>query len=80
MGIPNHEATFGDTFPKYDWMETVYGIPTEQIPDNAPTSCGNTVCITTYKDPNLLHDLITGQSATRVLHFLNQTLINAFSK
>ena len=80
MGIPNHEATFGDTFPNYDWMETIYGTPTEQIPDNAPTSHSNTVCITTYKDANLLHDLITGRSATRVLHFLNQTPIDAFSK
>ena len=60
MGIPNHEATFGDTFPKYDWMETVDGTPTEQIPDNAPTSRINNVHITTCKDASLLHDLITG--------------------
>ena len=60
MGIPNHEATFGDTSPKYNWMETVYGTPTEQIPDNAPTTYGNTVHTTTYKDTNLLHDLTMG--------------------
>ena len=34
----------------------------------------------TYADANLLHNLVTGRSATGLLHFLNQTPIDTFSK
>ena len=79
-GIPDHKAIFGATPIKYDWMETVCGIPIEELPDNAPVMKGNPVCTTTYADANLLHDLTTGRSATGILHFFNQTPIDAFSK
>ena len=36
MGIPDHESIFGEQPNKYDWMETVYGCPTEEIPEDAP--------------------------------------------
>ena len=61
-------------------METVYGCPTEEIPKDAPEPKGNLVCTSTYCDANLLHDLIMGRSVTGLLHFLNQTPINHFSK
>ena len=61
-------------------METVYGSPEEVIPDNAPIAKGNPVCTTTYVDVNLLHDLTTGRSAAGILHSLNQTPIDSFSK
>ena len=79
-GIPNHESVFGDSPTKHDWMETVYGSPTEEIPLGAPEAKGNSVHTTTYTDANLLHDLVTGRSATGVLHFFNQTPIDSFSK
>ena len=44
MDIPDHESIFGDNPIKYDWMETVYGNPTEEIPDDAPTP-KDAVCI-----------------------------------
>ena len=80
MGIPDHESIFGEQPNKYNWMETVYGCPTEEIPKDAPEPKGNLVCTSTYCDANLLHDLITGRSATGLLHFLNQTPIDHFSK
>ena len=40
----------------------------------------NPVRTTMYADANLLHNLVTGRSATGVLHFFNQTPIDSFSK
>ena len=78
--IPDHESIFGAQPTKYDRMETVYGTPTEDTPSNAPTAKGNPVHTTMYTDTNLLHHLVTGRSATGVLHFFNQTPIDSFSK
>ena len=61
-------------------METVYSCPAEALPDNAPSPKGNTVHTMTYTDANLLHDMVTGRSAMGILHFLNRTPIDAFSK
>ena len=61
-------------------METVYGNPQEEVPHDCPQPKGKVVCTTTYADASLLHDLVTGRSATGLLHFLNQTPIDAFSK
>ena len=79
-GIPDHESIFSMHPVKYEWMKTVYGCPNETLPDNAPPPKRNNVRTTTYADANLLHDLVTGRSATGILHFLNQTPIYAFSK
>ena len=80
VGIPDHESIFGSEPTKYDWMEMVYWTPVEDTPSNAPVAKGNPVRTTTYADANLLHDLVTGRSATGVLHFFNQTPIDSFSK
>ena len=61
-------------------METVYGNPQEEVPHDCPQLKGNVVHTSTYADANLLHDFVTGRSATGILHFLNQTPIDAFSK
>ena len=53
--IPDHESIFGTHLTKYDWMETVYGTPAEDIPSNALTAKGNPVHTTMYTDANLLH-------------------------
>ena len=62
------------------WMETVYGNPQEEVPHDCPQPKRKVVRTTTYADANLLHDLVTGRSATGLLHFLNQTPIDAFSQ
>ena len=67
-------------FPEYDWEYTVYGNVEEQIPHDAPEPLGKEVVTSTYLDANLYHDLITGRAATGILHFVNQTPIDWFSK
>ena len=47
---------------EYDWMHTVYGSVTEEIPKDAPEPLGKPVVVTTYVDANLYRDLITGPS------------------
>ncbi len=65
---------------KYDWARTVYGDVKEQVPDNAPTPKGKRVVTTTFKDANLLHDLTTGKAVTGILHMLNKTPVDWFTK
>ena len=45
-----------------------------------PTPKGKPVRITTFKDANLYHDYTTGRAATGILHFINQTPIEWYSK
>ena len=78
--IPNHEATYGDEPVRYDWMETVYGRPKEDIDPRAPTPKGKMVRTTSFCDANLMHDAVTGRSATGIMEFLNQTPIDWFAK
>jgi hypothetical protein len=66
--------------PKVDWTYSVYGTGTETIPPDTPKPLGNSVLLTTYVDANLLHDLVTGRSATGILHLANLTPIDVTSK
>jgi hypothetical protein len=61
-------------------MSSVFGNVTEELPNNAPTSLGKEVTITTYVDANLSHDWTTGHAVTGTLDFLNGTPIDWFSK
>ena len=79
-GIPDHEKISGMSPIQYDWMETVYGDPQEEVPHDCLQPKAKVVHTSTYADANLLHDLVMGRSATGLLHFLNQTPIDAFSK
>jgi hypothetical protein len=65
---------------EYDWTHTVYGGAKELLPNDAPEPKGKEVVHTTYVDANLFHDLITGKAVTGVLHFVNQTPVDWFSK
>ena len=67
-------------FKDYEWGKSVYGDVKEDRPRDAPPPKGNPVVTTTYKDANLAHDLITGRAVTGVIHFLNQTPVEWFSK
>ena len=57
---------------EYDWTR-IYGNVLEEIPKDAPEPLGKSVTTTMFLDANLLHDLITGRSATAVLQFFNLT-------
>ena len=65
---------------EYDWTRSVYSGACEQIPHDIPKPLGKHVQTTHYVDASLHHDLGTGKAVTAVLHFLNQTPIDAYSK
>ena len=65
---------------EYDWTRSVYSGACEQIPHDIPKPLGKHVQTTHSVDANLHHDLATGKAVTAVLHFLNQTPIDAYTK
>ena len=65
---------------EYDWTRSVYSGACEQIPHDIPKPLGKHGQTTHYVDANLQHDLATGKAVTAVLHFVNQTPIDAYSK
>ena len=65
---------------EYEWTRTVYGNVKEEIPKDIPKSLGKRVITTTFLDANLLHDIVTGNSVTAVLHCVNPTPTDWFSK
>ena len=65
---------------EYDWTISVYSGACEQIPHDIPKPLGKHVQTTHYVDASLHHDLGTGKAVTAVLHFLNLTPIDAYSK
>ena len=65
---------------EYDWTISVYSGACEQIPHDIPKPLGKHVQTTHYVDATLHHDLGTGKAVTAVLHFLNLTPIDAYSK
>ena len=65
---------------EFDWTRTVYSNASERIPEDCPTPLGCYVTTTHYVDANLMHDIVTGKSVTAVLHLLNGTPIDWYSK
>ena len=64
---------------EYDWTRSVYSGACEQIPHGIPKPLGKHGQTTHYVDANLHHDLATGKAVPAVLHFLNQTPIDAIA-
>ena len=64
----------------HDWSYSVYGDVKELIPSDAPTPLGKRVTTVTYVDANLYHDMLTGRSVTGIVHFLNKTPNDWYSK
>jgi len=61
-------------------LNTTYGNVTEIVPKDLPVALGKEVVLTAYVDANLYHDLVTGRSVTGILHLINQTPIDWFTK
>ena len=75
-----HQIDYSDINDvEQDWY-SVYGNVTELLPNDAPTPLGKQVVLTHYVDANLFHDVLTGRSVTGILHMLNATPIDWFSK
>jgi hypothetical protein len=66
--------------PEYDWSLSVYGDVKEIIPMDIPKPKGKYVTLSHYFDVNFYHDMVTGRSVTAILHFLNQTPMDWYSK
>jgi hypothetical protein len=65
---------------QYNSKKSIYGDVMEDIPTDAPKPLGKYVLLTHYLDANLYHDMLTGRSVSGMLHFLNQTPLDWFSK
>jgi hypothetical protein len=79
--IRTQEPDYSDLPVKeYDWEYTCYGGATEEIPTDLPPPLGKEVVTTSFVDANLYHDLISGRSVTGILHLLNKTPVDWFSK
>ena len=50
------------------------------MPKDAPPPLGKQVTLTHYVDANLFHDALSGRSVTGILHMMNATPIDWYSK
>jgi hypothetical protein len=75
-----HMPDYSDIPSKYyDWSH-IYGNVKEMIPSDAPKPFGQPVLLTQYVDANLYNDALTGRSVTGILHIMNATPIEWYSK
>ena len=65
---------------EFDWARSVYGDVSEILPKDAPIPLGKYVTLTHYFDANLYHDMVTGRSVTGILHLVNKSPMDWFSK
>jgi hypothetical protein len=66
--------------PALNWSRTPYNGAREIIDPSAPEPLGKAVRCTTFVDANLYHCHISGRAVTGILHFLNGTPVDWFSK
>ncbi len=64
---------------QYEWAH-VYGNVKEILPKDAPKPLGKEVVLTHYVDANFYHDVLAGRSVTGILHIINATPIDWYSK
>jgi hypothetical protein len=77
-GVPDHESRATPVI--YNWINLVFGPNEEELPDNMPTPCGKPFRITMYEDANLMHCLVTKSSMSGIIHLVNQSPVQWFSK
>jgi hypothetical protein len=65
---------------EYNWSSSVYGDVKEIIPMDILEPKGKYVTLSHYFNANLYHDMVTGRLVTAILHFLNQTPMDWYSK
>ena len=75
-----HKPDYSDLPDKvHDWS-SVYGEVQQLLPEDVPPPLGKQVTLTHYVDANLFYDALTGRSITNILHMLNATPIEWYSK
>ena len=71
----------GLEMPQHDWMYSVYGEECkEEIPSGVPPPKGKKVRMVSFVDANLYHCKVTGRAATGILHMVNQTPVEWYSR
>ena len=65
---------------EYDLSKLVYTDISELVPKDAPVPLRRYVTVTHYIDTNLYHDMHIGHSITGILHFMNKTPMDWYSK
>jgi hypothetical protein len=79
--VRTEEPDFSDIpDPDNDWAYTVYGKTKELLPKDTPEPLGKYVTLSHYVDSNLMHDITSGKSVTGILHLVNKTPIDWYSK
>jgi hypothetical protein len=79
--VRTEEPDFSDVpNPEYDWTQTVYGNVKELLPKDAPEPLEKYVTLSHYVDANLMHNITSGKSVTGILHLVNKTPIDWYSK
>jgi hypothetical protein len=76
------------TIPTYQTISTIgciqyMAIPTkcyQKMHPNHLVTLGNYVTLSYYVDANLMHDVTTGNSVTGILHLINKTSLDWYSK
>ena len=66
--------------PVHDWEYSVYGNVKEEKPSDAPKARGAMVYFVTFVDANLMHDMTNGKAVTAILHYLNMTPVDWYTK
>ena len=77
MGEPDYSDIMDQEF---NWSRAVFGNVDHIKPYDIPEPWGKYVFTTTYMDANLHHDLTTGKAAPVILHLLNGTPMDWYSK
>ena len=79
-GIQKNEELF--EVEEKDWSRSVYGNKQENGFDSTiyPTPKGKKIRISTFVDANLMACKVTGKSCTGILHLVNQTPVDWYSK
>ena len=65
---------------QFDWINTVCKGAKEQLAHDAPPPFGKLIVTVSYKEANLMHDMLTGTYVTGILHFVNQTPFDWYAK
>jgi hypothetical protein len=79
--VRTEEPDYSDIpYHQYNWTYTVYGNTKEVLPKDAPEPLGKHITLSYYVDANLMHDVTTGKSVTGILHLINKTPLDWYSK
>jgi hypothetical protein len=65
---------------QYDWSRSVYGELTEVLPTDSPPPLRIHFTLTHYVNANLMHDFVIRRYVTGILHLVNKTPIDWYSK